>query len=177
MFERSFKILFIGDRAVGKTTLLNRILSNTFEPIYIPEIRASLAEKDLKVCDCVFRLLFWDIKGTQNITGIGKIFADTNAVVSLFDVCNPRSLNVVEKQCEVTRWLHNPIFWLVGNKIDLAEYRMVDRSVAIKVAKKIKANYEEISAKTGENVEKLFTSILKALIEARLKELKLTLSE
>ncbi|MEM3891510.1 MAG: Rab family GTPase [Nitrososphaerales archaeon] len=178
MLERTFKVLFVGDKAVGKTTLLNRILSNSFKSKHLPEIGANIAEKDFKFTNTTVRLLFWDVETTSsNKMGIGKIFADTNAVVSLFDVCNPRTLNIAEKQYTMVRWIHTPSLWLVGNKIDLTEYRIVDKTEAMKRADKLKVNYKEISAKTGENVKDLLTSVLKDIIEARLKELKVSLSE
>ena len=68
-----------------------------------------------------------------------------------------------------------PIVWLVGNKIDLKERRMVSRWKAEEKARELEYIYFETSAKTGENVDILLKSVLKTLLKARLNEIKLAL--
>jgi len=175
MFERTFKIIFLGDRGVGKTTLLYRISPAAVEPEYIPFLKAKILERDFRLSKYVFKLLFWDIEPTSNREALSKIFADADAIVTLFDVCDLKTLEVAEKQCNLIRFVRKPSRWLVGNKIDLVERRCVWESEAIKCAERLNANYMEISAKMGNNVEKFLVSLLKNLLRARLEELEVTL--
>jgi len=175
MFDRAFKVVLLGDRGVGKTTLLHKISSDTIEPQYIPTLKANIAERNFTFSKYVFKLLVWDIEQTPNKEGIVRIFADPDAIVTLFDICNPQTLNTAEKQYNLIRCIRKPTRWLVGNKIDLTDCRAVHDTEATKLAEKLSSNYAEISAKTGENVEKLIMSVLKELLTARLEELEVTL--
>jgi len=175
MFERTFKVIFVGDRGVGKTTLLHRISPAVAEPEHIPFLKANMLERDFRVSKFVFKLLFWDIEPTSPCEAVSKIFGDADAVVILFDVCDLRTLDAAEKRCNLISFVRKPTRWLVGNKIDLVERRVVSESEAMKRAERLNANYMEISAKMGDNVEKFLVSLLKNLLRARLEELEITL--
>ncbi|TFF94721.1 MAG: GTP-binding protein [Promethearchaeota archaeon] len=53
---------------------------------------------------------------------------------------------------------------LLGNKIDLE--RKIDESEARDLADRLKCEYLETSAKTGENVEKAFQNIARSCLES-----------
>jgi len=68
----------------------------------------------------------------------------------------------LKKNCED---INNLMLVLVGNKIDIEDQREVDKIEAEQFAKKIGAFYWEASAKTGFNVEEIFTDICSKLDE------------
>jgi small GTP-binding protein len=175
MFERTFKVVFLNDRGVGKTTLLYRISPAASGPEHIPFLKANILERDFTLSKYLFKLLFWEIEPTATREVINKIFADADAIVTLFDVCNLGTLDAAEKRYNLISFLRKQSRWLVGNKIDLAERRTVFESEATKLAERLNANYIEISAKTGDNVEKFLVSLLKDLLRARLEEIEVTL--
>lgn len=52
---------------------------------------------------------------------------------------------------------------LVANKLDLHEKRQISTEKAMEVAQKYKAEYFEVSAKTGYNIDKVFNALIRAL--------------
>ncbi len=201
MIERSFKVILLGDYAVGKTSLLNRFLRGEFQPEYIPTIGTEISEKEFRFSSCIIRLMLWDLGGEKEFSEVREEYcANAQAAIIVYDICRPASFKSVEEWYMGMSELANsepkpfflvkrnvkvaagsaadvPIVWLVGNKLDLKENRVVDRSVAEEKAKKLGSNYMEVSAKTGENVDALFTSILRSLIELRLSTIKKELED
>lgn len=56
-----------------------------------------------------------------------------------------------------------PIFMLVGNKCDKAYEREVSREEGLAMARAFGCEFLETSAKTAQNVERLFTSLVRML--------------
>lgn len=179
MFERSFKVVLLGDYAVGKTCLLNRFLQGDFKVEYVPTVKANIHEKEFRFPNYVFRLFYWDTAGMYVLDeSSAELLAGAHAVILVYDVSRSNSLAVAERQYEAVkgRCDSKPIIWLVGNKIDLKD-RSVDRSKAEKMARELGFSYIETSAKTGENVSKLFNGVFRDLVKARLSEVKRKLEE
>ena len=85
-------------------------------------------------------------------------------IVMVYDVTKRNTLthgvrdwvNELKKNCDDVR---NLLLVLVGNKVDVESHREVDKIEAQEYAKELGALYCEASAKTGLNVEKIFTGI------------------
>jgi small GTP-binding protein len=186
MLERSFKVVFLGANAVGKTSLLVRHLSGGFQQEYIPTISTNISEKIYNFSDFSLKLLFWE-RGDEPASGDElkeflantQFFANTQGVAIVYDICRPASLKAAEQHYKtMIKYVRNkPVVWLVGNKVDLKHLRRVDRALAEEKAKELGAGYIETSAKTGENVDTFFNQFLKGLIRARLMEVKRQLEE
>jgi small GTP-binding protein len=176
MFERAFKVIMLGDNAVGKTSLLHRYLRGEFKPEYVPTIKTSIYEKEFKFPNYIVRLLLWDLGAESEFNEIRKEYcADARAAIIVYDVCRPSSFKSVDDWYRriAESASDKLIIWLVGNKIDLEGNRLVDKGAVEKKTKELGIGYMEVSAKTGENIEVLFTSILKDLIKARLNEIRM----
>jgi GTPase SAR1 family protein len=87
---------------------------------------------------------------------------EAQCALIVFDVCSKSSLNNVEA------WLHlynenktgEGFTILIGNKIDLNDEREVNDNEGKTKAKELGLLYYEVSAKTGENIEELFSNIV-----------------
>jgi len=174
MFQRTFKVIMLGDNAVGKTSLLNRFLRGEFQPEYIPTMEVNISEKEFTFSKYTVKLLFWDANGKEVLDkDAANYFGNAKAAIIVYDVCRPSSLTFAEEQYRrlVETLGYKPVVWLVGNKRD-QENRMVDRALAEGKAGVLGIGYIETSAKTGENVEELFMAVLRDLVKARLGEVK-----
>jgi GTPase KRas len=63
-----------------------------------------------------------------------------------------------------------PIFILVGNKCDKTHEREVTKAEGVALARSFGCSFLETSAKTGHNVELLFTNLVRGLRAARQTE-------
>ena len=61
----------------------------------------------------------------------------------------------------------DPIFMLVGNKCDKTYEREVSKDEGAALARQFGCEFIETSAKTAQNVERLFTNLVRALRQTR----------
>jgi len=166
----AFKVVMLGDYAVGKTSLVKRYLYDSFSPEYYPTLNVNISEKLLRFSKCDIRLVIWDVAGQEGFEGVRRsYFKNADVAVLVYDVTRPETLKSLD------RWYtsledvagHVPAV-VAGNKVDL-EDRCVSREEGKGYAKIKGFNHLETSAKTSLNVRELFTTALKKAIVNRLK--------
>lgn len=164
-YQYLFKIMVIGEGAVGKTTLVNRYVTGTFERDYKTTIGSQFAVKLAHISppDAEYatgiKLQAWDVAGQARFKAVRKMYYSGAAgIIVVFDVTRRRSFT------ELSKWIEEadesiggrvPIL-LVGNKTDLPD-RAVPADEAKKWAEDNGFLYLESSAKTGEGVADMFT--------------------
>lgn len=62
-YERTFKILVIGDGGVGKTSLINKYVNNHFSETYVSTIGIDFKEHIVTLNQRKIRLQIWDTAG------------------------------------------------------------------------------------------------------------------
>lgn len=168
----SFKIVYLGDPSVGKTTLRKRFMGASFNENYIPTIGVDVSVYNMKIDANVLKFLLFDLAGQVWFKDVRKDFyTGANGAFIIFDITNYNSFynvaNWIREYWTNTKW-GNP-FILIGNKKDLEHQRKVPREVVdeyIKVFEEktgYKIDYIETSAKTGENVHRAFNMIVKKI--------------
>ncbi|VDO22485.1 unnamed protein product, partial [Heligmosomoides polygyrus] len=63
--DRIFKVVFVGDSAVGKTCFLHRFCYNRFKPLFNATIGVDFTVKTITVGDRVVALQLWDTAGQE----------------------------------------------------------------------------------------------------------------
>ena len=89
------KILVIGDSFSGKTSLVNRFISNKFDPNYKATVACDFSLKILKIEGNEIRLQLWDLVG-QDARGaaINKVFCrGASGAIVVADITNEDSLD------------------------------------------------------------------------------------
>ena len=162
-----FKIIFIGDEGVGKTSLVARYATSQFKTDYLPTLGANVVAKEYSHEGRILTLLVWDIAGQEMFGQVrDKYYGGTSLAVLVYDITSRKTLGdtrVWLKDLKSSSTANIPLV-LVGNKIDL-QNRNVSKEEGEKLAKEIGANFLEASAKTGENVRKIFDLVVKLLID------------
>ncbi|MEM2143340.1 MAG: GTP-binding protein [Candidatus Thorarchaeota archaeon] len=160
-----FKTMIVGEGAVGKTALVNRYVSGTFERDYKTTIGSQFAVKLTHIFppDSPYavgvKIQAWDVAGQSRFAAVrGMYYKGAAGVILVFDVTRRRSFT------ELSRWVQEADEHIgfrvpmvcVGNKVDLP-----DRAVSSEEAKAwAESNgflYMESSAKTGRGVADMFT--------------------
>ena len=160
---KTVKAIVIGDAMVGKTSLINRFVEKSFNPAYIATIGVSVSLETLSVNEIPVNLFIWDIAGQERFHLIRQIYYKGASVAAVvYDITNPTSFKNLSKWIDEMKTYSGDIpFIIVGNKIDLAQYRKIKFEEGQKLAEEYSVPYIETSALTGKNVANLFYLLAK----------------
>lgn len=90
------KILVIGDTSCGKTSLVNRLVHNTFQEHYKATLGCEFGLKTVSIGGEEVRVQLWDIAGQDRLGGISRMYCrDANGALVIGDVTNPTSIERV----------------------------------------------------------------------------------
>ena len=156
-----FKLIFLGDQFVGKSSILNRFYQDKFEPDYQATIGLDFHSKNVSINGNTVRLLLYDTAGQEKFKSLIPMYIrDANIILVVYDITNKDSFTHTEHWVNETKDLkrEDAIFVLVGNKIDLEENRVVTKKEAEDFATDKGFLFYEVSAKTGEHIEDLFNT-------------------
>ena len=149
------KIIILGSSEVGKTCILNRYFNNEFKENSLSTIGIDFQTKFFKFEDKKIKVNYTDTAGQEKFRAISiNYLKSTNGVILVFDITNKESFELLETWMNELKE-NNKIDIskiLIGNKLDLAEKREVQKEEAENFAKQIGCQYFEGSAKSGENI-------------------------
>ncbi|XP_048839252.1 ras-related protein Rab-6A isoform X1 [Brienomyrus brachyistius] len=163
---RKFKLVFLGEQSVGKTSLITRFMYDSFDNTYQATIGIDFLSKTMYLEDRTIRLQLWDTAGQERFRSlIPSYIRDSAAAVVVYDITNVNSFQQTTKWIDDVRTERGSdvIIMLVGNKTDLADKRQVSIEEGEKKAKELNVMFIETSAKAGYNVKQLFRRVAAAL--------------
>ena len=167
-YDYTWKIMMLGDAAVGKTSLTLRFISGFFLQDLKLTIGVDFYSKTTNFKEKKVKLQIWDFGGEERFRFLLHQYCKgANAAFFLYDITNRLSLDHLPDWTQIIREHAGDIpIMLIGSKVDLQEFRAVTREEGILAAKKYNlSTFIELSSKTGENVEKSFDVITETLFE------------
>ena len=156
------KVVLLGTTMVGKTSIVTRVTSGEFDPSIKPTIGACYASKSFEVGERTVKLQIWDTAGQERFkTLVPMYYRGAKVAIIVFSVIDQASL------AEIEFWANGvkagasppPILVIVANKIDLEAERVVSEAQGKEVAQKWNAEYFEVSATTGANLDKMINRV------------------
>ena len=154
------KIIFVGDAAVGKTTIISRIMENPYSEVYEPSIGVDFMSKNIKYKGQNVKLQMWDTAGQEKYKGLIPSYVRNSSIVFLvYDISVKSSFDNIPKWITFIRTIENTTLVLCGNKIDLSN-REVKTEEGEALAQKEGIQFFEVSAKTDENIKKMFYNVV-----------------
>jgi len=162
--ESIFKVIVIGDPAVGKTSLLTKFAKNQFEEKYLPTVGVSIVKEpiELKDMNATINLMFWDVAGQPQFYMLHRpYFNGADGMLLVFDITRSSTFS------NINNWYNSAVKYglsgipriLIGNKLDLKDERKIILPMAEHLSEKLNAPYFETSALTGETVKEVFQQI------------------
>ena len=184
-----FKVLFVGESGTGaKTCLIIRIAENTYISNYLTTIGVEFKTKIIKTNFGEIKLQLWDTTGQERFRAITKqYYKGAHCIVLGYDITDRYSFESIKNWYQVV--IKNivrdyPIIYLVGNKIDCIDRRIISEEEGISLANDLNIKYFGVSAKTGEGVDILLNDIVNSLIQKflpnkidKIKSFKIKLNE
>jgi small GTP-binding protein len=161
------KICMLGSMAVGKTSLIRRFVSSIFSDDYLSTVGVKISKKSLTADGQEINLMLWDLEGQDDYGDVNiSYLKGASGLLFVIDGTRGHTLSQVLEMRESalkTAGAGTPHLFLV-NKNDLrSEWQVSDAVLGALRGK----GYEvlEVSAKTGENVEKAFELIARFMLE------------
>ena len=165
-YDYLLKYIIIGDAAVGKSNLLLRFAQNDFKAEYQLTIGVEFGAKNIDINNKKFRLQIWDTAGQENYRSITRAYYKNSVcAILVYDISNRESFEHISNWIEdcLAQSPKTVFMVLVGNKSDLNENRKVSFQEGQEMAKNNHLMFFETSAKTGENVDKIFEDSAKEI--------------
>ena len=160
------KIVVIGDSGVGKTNLIRRFILNTFSENTKATVGVEFISKSYKINNHIFKIELWDTAGQERYKSITAVYyKGAKGALLVYDTTSKDSFNSIDKWMEEIRdkTANDIKLMIIGNKIDLKNYREVTNEEAIEKAKTLGVPIMETSALDATNVNKAFHDLLKEI--------------
>lgn len=147
-----YKILLVGDVGVGKTTFLQKYLSNNMDLRYLATLGVEVTSINY---DNNIKLSVWDCAGQEKFSGLGNgYYKDAHAAIVFYDTTSNLSKNNVQSWINSIRNVRPNIpIILCGTKSD----------IGVKVQFPVNNKSCVISTKTGHNIDQPFKLAIDAL--------------
>ena len=158
----NIKVVLLGDSGVGKTCLITRYISETFEQNTASTNGASYASKNVNYDKLkkTITLDIWDTAGQEKYKALTKFFyKDAAIAILVYDITQKNSFESIKSY-----WYEQVkengektvVLGIVGNKSDLYEQEEVPENDAREFAQSIGAIFALTSAKMNTGVDALF---------------------
>jgi small GTP-binding protein len=163
-YNKKYKIIFIGDSSVGKTSILKKYI---YDDSNCPTTTIGTEFAKKYVTKYNLHLQIWDCAGQERFRALCKIyFRDTDICILVFDLSNTTTLESI-KNYWINTYLQNSTkhhkFILVGNKSDLNV--SIDYNIIWDLVKTYNMKYIETSVNNNTNITNLFDLVCEFILE------------
>lgn len=168
--SKKYKLVLLGESGVGKSSLVQRLIKDTFSAQLNSTVGASFFRFACTVSDdVVVHFDIWDTAGQERFKSLASMYY--RGAAAAFVVYEITSRETYERAKVWATELHvnspETIVMLVGNKGDLETDRRVEAEEAANYAAELGAMFREASARSGAGVQEAFRDIAKRLAETQ----------
>ena len=170
-YDKSIKVILLGDSSVGKSSIIERLKSDSFNNNQSATISLEHHNLIIKINSFKVRMQIWDTAGQEKFDAIASTYYKSADVVIFV-----YSINIRDSFDRVSQWSkqvdenssidEQQIRILIGNKTDLNNERVVSTEEGKDLAKKIGCvHFDEISCmdKTNEENNNKINNIIEVI--------------
>ncbi|KII92194.1 hypothetical protein PLICRDRAFT_677894 [Plicaturopsis crispa FD-325 SS-3] len=162
-YADNWKVILLGDHFCGKTALITQFVVNCFvfdptlEDYYRKQITVDGKKSFIETTDMAPR-------GTSGAERCGRS-REGQAFILVYSVTSRATFDGLDilRQDVIRAKGATPVFMLVGTKCDLVSQREVSHDEGAQLGRTFGCEFVETSAKTGQNVDLLFSNVVRAL--------------
>ena len=167
-----YKFLLLGESTVGKTSIIIRYIENTFNDSNTSTCGVDVKHKYVSCDNNKIRLDIWDTAGQERFRGLAKnYFRGAHGFILVYDITNKESFIKLKGWIKDAKEKINKEdsykIMVVGNKKDCENDRAVEYNTLKQFGEDNKVIFSEVSAKTGEGIDKLFNDFVHELLKYR----------
>lgn len=170
------KFIFLGCSNVGKSCIHLRMFE---EQYYSSFLHDNQPGKNIRINGHSFDFTIWDLYGCEKYQLVERRYAENaKGAFFIYDILNPRTFKALDKWIANYRALLNDtLIYIIGNKIDEDNKRLITKEQAIQFCNEQKTKYYECSAYTKENIHELiYLFYLDYLNKEEIKKKKIKLN-
>jgi small GTP-binding protein len=171
----TFRTVTIGDSSVGKTSIVNKFIRDRFDSSEKNTVGALYDAFTEEIDGRAVEIQIWDTAGQEQYRSLTPVyFRSAAAALLVFDLSNRPSFEHLDDWVTSFRSSSSDraILFLVGNKSDLAENRMISEEEAKEWADNHSCSYTETSARSGSGIAQLFKAVAATLAGNHLHEIE-----
>ncbi|EPS69801.1 hypothetical protein M569_04963, partial [Genlisea aurea] len=168
-----FKIVLIGDSAVGKSQLLSRYTKNEFLLDSRATIGVEFQTRTLSIDHKTVKAQIWDTAGQERYRAVTTAYyRGALGAMLVYDITKRQSFDHVPRWLEELRSSADKhiAVMLIGNKSDLENLRQVSLEDAKDFAQRENLFFMETSALDATNVDPAFSTLLKEIYRLNTKK-------
>ena len=177
------KLVVVGDRGVGKTSLINRYVFNNFSEVYEGTLGSRLSFlvfQEVLGSDQVIEaeIALFDLMGEKAVRDKFKeiMFWGTHGFFAMADVTRRETILSLPAWIRTVQSVAGEVpYQILINKADLAPDRAISpEDTALLLSELPGAPFHLTSAKTSEGIERAFDALVDAVVNAALEESRVT---
>ena len=170
--EPAFRVVTIGEESVGKTSITNRLISDSFNPYESGTIGANYHQYTEVIKGHNVDVQIWDTAGQERFKSLSPLyFRGADAAVATFSVTSKGSF------ARLNSWIESfteiagtkTIIYIAANKVDLEDEIEINQDEANEWAQNYHFKIYFTSAKTGIGIKELFHDLASDLYNEKLK--------
>ncbi len=172
------KVAFLGESGVGKTSLIRRFVFNEYQETYLHTVGTRVSKVELTIpygtdVEVEMDMSLFDIMGQRGFRDLIRetYFHGAQALLAVCDCTRLDSLDALEEWIPSALEIAGdvPVYLLV-NKVDLGDRRVITEDHVRKVAEPVGALYALTSAKTGAAVEDAFNATAVEIVDRAMRQ-------
>ena len=163
--DYTWKVVLVGNKKVGKTSISNRFVEGIFVEQYTSSQEVKYKRKNVAITGTqnIAQLHIWDTLGQERFKALAPIFFRRSiGALLVYDTTDRDSFLALESWHQQIKdnTEENIVVMLIGNKVDRTDEKVVSYEMGSELARENGWGFMEVSAKEDINIKSAFANLV-----------------